>query len=320
MDKITKKKVHCLGGALVDLIVKPIKQYPQPKSNTSVFVDSFLYSVGGGAVNSSLALSKLVGNIALYSKIGDDIHGQMITNCLKNAGVNVENLLISKSAHTSTVIVGVHEDADRSFISYHGALSEYTKDDFSIDTLLDCDFLLCSDLFNLPEIDGQPLAHILELAQRKKIITLLDATWGILGLRKDILEQVLPFVDYFLPSANDCRLMYPDKSDEELLDYFHKKGAKKVLLKRGADGVLAYDGRSKHAYPALKNSHEVHDTTGAGDTFNAGFLYGLIKEFVFDDCIKLGSVFAGYSLMGSGDWYTAEQIQQELKDIFGESI
>jgi sugar/nucleoside kinase (ribokinase family) len=311
-------KIHCLGGALADLIVSPIKSYPEPKLNTSIFVDNLSYSPGGGAVNSSQALAKLGLEVSVFSKVGNDPFGHMIVKSLSDNGIDITNILVSEKGHTSTVIVGVHEDADRSFISYHGSLSEYSNSDLTVETLLDCSYLLYSDLFNLPLIDGKPLAIILNRAQQQGVTTLLDATWGISGLSPDIFEEVLPYVDYLLPSADECRLMYPGKSDEKLIELFLKKGAQAVILKRGSQGVIGSDGSKTYKLPALKKDQEIVDTIGAGDSFNAGFLYGLVQGYNFSDCIKAGSVVAGCSLMGTGAWYSGDDLKQELSIAFKE--
>lgn len=317
-EKKSSCKIHCLGGALADLIVRTVKEYPKPKLHTSIFVDNFSYSAGGGAVNTSLALGKLGLDVGIFSKIGDDIFGQMIKNVLSDNNVDIKNLVRTKTNHTSTVIVGVHEDADRSFISYHGALSEYSENDFVLEDLFDSSFLLCSDFFNLPKIDGTPMSLLLENAQKSGVTTLLDATWGVLGLRQDMLEEVLPFVDYFLPSVDECRLMYPNKTDEQLIEYFLSKGCKSIVLKRGSKGIIASDGDTIHKVSALKVNHEIVDTTGAGDNFNAGFLYGLVYNYGFEKCLKAGVVCARYSLLDMGAWYSAEEIREEMKKHFGE--
>ena len=68
----------------------------------------------------------------------------------------------------------------------------------------------------------------------------------------------------------------------------------------------------------MKQDKEIVDTTGAGDSFNAGFIYGLIQGYDFSNCIKAGSVVAGYSLMGIGAWYSGDDLKRELSAAFKE--
>ena len=112
--------IHCLGGTLIDILIHPIRAYPRPKQQSSIFVDTMTFSPGGGATNSAIALAHLDCNVRLFSKIGEDNHGAYLIQKLQQAGVDVETLTRTQTHHTSTVIVGVHEDGDRSFISYHG--------------------------------------------------------------------------------------------------------------------------------------------------------------------------------------------------------
>ncbi len=215
-EKTALQTIHCLGGILVDILLRPIRAYPRPKEQTSVFVDSLSLSPGGGATNSAITLAQMDCNVRLFSKIGNDYHGAYLVQKLQQAGVDVSALARTQERHTSTVVVGVHENGDRSFISYHGALGTFSLEDVDRECLLASAFLLYPDLFNLPGIDGEAGCELLRDAQNRGVATVVDATWGVSGLQKEIMEAVFPYVDYFLPSADECRLMYPQRSDEEI--------------------------------------------------------------------------------------------------------
>jgi sugar/nucleoside kinase (ribokinase family) len=308
-----QRKIHCLGAALADLIVTTIKDYPVPKVKTSIFVDTLMHSAGGGAVNSSKTLGKLGLDVSIYSKIGNDPLGKMIEESLNKNNVNTTNLVISQEENTSTVIVGVHENADRSFISYHGVLSSFSETDIDFQEIVECDYLIYSDLFNLPKIDGVVLKNIFNKAKENNVVTLLDSTWGISGLIPELLELLLPFTDYFLPSIDDCNVMFPGKSDKELIQIFIEMGASNVILKKGAEGVIGFKNGKYYESLPYDFNEDVVDTTGAGDNFNAGFIYGIANQFDFENSIKIGSFVAGYSLLGVGSWFSSKELLMALK-------
>ena len=314
-EKTHSNTIHCLGGTLVDILVHPIRAYPSPRKQTSIFVDSMSISPGGGATNSAITLAQIGCKVKLFSKIGKDHHGTFLIRKLQQAGVDINAIASSQDHKTSTVIVGVHEDGDRSFISYHGALGAFTLEDVDREQLLTSNFLLYPDLFNLPGIDGKAACLLLQEAQNRGVTTIVDVTWGISGLQKDMLEAALPYVDYLMPSADEFRLMYPGLSDEKIVEFLLSKGVKTIVLKRGHKGVLAATAQHSFQVPAARLPHEVVDTTGAGDNFNAGFVYGLSLGKSLEDAVALGTAVAGASLTGLGAWPDSDALQAVLQQF-----
>ena len=197
-------------------------------------------------------------------------------------------------------------------MSYHGALSDFKLNDLELNELFDCDILLYPDLFNLPMIDGTPLCELFENAQRRGILTILDETWGISGLHKGVFESCLPFVDYLMPSADDLGFLYPGEQPEELAKFFVRKGVKNVVLKLGSKGVFVLNNEISFELPAIAEKSEVVDTTGAGDNFNAGFIYGLSNGHPLRWCADFGSKVAALSVQQLG----ASVQKEELKFLF----
>ncbi|MBF0289835.1 MAG: carbohydrate kinase family protein [SAR324 cluster bacterium] len=314
-EKSTSKIIHCLGGALVDILIHPVRDYPRPKENTSVFVDSMSFSPGGGATNSAVTLAQMDCPVRLFSKIGDDHHGDYLTKKLQQAGVDVSALVRIEEQETSTVIVGVHDDGDRSFISYHGVLGTFSLEEVDRELLLTSSFLLYPDLFNLPGIDGESVYELLRESQSRGVTTIVDITWGISGLQKELMEAALRYVDYFLPSADELRLMYPQLNNEEIVEYLLAKGAKTVVLKLGSEGVLVANSQRSFHVPAVRTQDEVVDTTGAGDNFNAGFVYGLSLGKSLDEAVALGSEVAGVSIARIGAWTDKKELKNVLKQF-----
>lgn len=307
------KTVNCIGSCLVDILLSPITKYPQPKIRTNIFVDELKSSPGGGATNCSLTLAKLGTSVKLFSKIGNDLQGDYLQEELNTAGVQTKSTLRrSEKRSTSTVIVGVDQVGERSFMSYHGALSDFKLNDLELNELFDCDILLYPDLFNLPMIDGTPLCELFENAQSRDILTILDETWGISGLHKEVFESCLPFVDYLMPSADDLGFLYPGEKPEELAKFFVRKGVKNVVLKLGSKGVFVLNNEISFELPAIAEKSEVVDTTGAGDNFNAGFIYGLSNGRPLRWCADFGSKVAALSVQQLG----ASVQKEELKFLF----
>ena len=310
------KNVSCLGSCLVDILLSPLANFPEPKVRTSVFVEELKSSPGGGAANCSVTLANMGINVSLFSKIGNDLHGDYLQEKFNIIGVKTKNTLKrTQRKSTSTVIVCVDPGGERSFLSYHGALSEFSLNDIDLEELYASEILLYPDLFNLPMIDGKPLYDLLENAQQRGILTVLDETLGFSGLQRDVLEACLPFVDYLMPSADDLAYLYPNEKPEELARLFVRKGVQNVILKMGSEGALIMNNERTFKVPAIAKSNEVVDTTGAGDNFSAGFVYGLSLGYSLEYCSELGSKIAALSLKQLGASTRKEDLQSVLKEI-----
>ena len=310
------KNVNCIGSCLVDILLSPVVNYPEPKVRTSIFVEELKSSPGGGAANCSLTLANMGIHVNLFSKVGNDLHGDYLQEKLDIAGVRTKNTLKrTEKKSTSTVIVCVDPRGERSFLSYHGALSEFRLNDIDFEELYASEILLYPDLFNLPMIDGRPLCNLLENAQQRGIVTVLDETWGVSGLQKDVLEACLPFVDYLMPSADDLAYLYPNEKPEELARIFIRKGVQNVIFKLGAEGALIMNNERTFKVPAIANTNEVIDTTGAGDNFSAGFVYGLSLGHSLESCSVLGSKTAALSIKQLGASVRKEELKSLLKEI-----
>ena len=144
------KNVNCIGSCLVDILLSPVANYPEPKVRTSIFVEELKSSPGGGAVNCSLTLANMGIHVNLFSKVGNDLHGDYLQEKLNIAGVRTKNTLKrTEKKSTSTVVVCVDPRGERSFLSYHGALSEFRLNDIDFEELYASEILLYPDLFNL---------------------------------------------------------------------------------------------------------------------------------------------------------------------------
>jgi len=315
MIQADHKTIHCLGGALVDILMKPIGKYPKPHVRSNVFVEEMNFSPGGGATNCALSLAKMGADVTLFSKIGSDHHADYLQRELTEAGVNnMQSLVRSEDHKTSTVFVGVDPDGERTFISYHGALSDFNLADFDEEHLLSAEMLIYPDFFNLPKFDKLDLLALLQKAQQQGTLTLLDETWGILGLEKELLEKTLPYLDFVMPSMDDLQQMYPEYNPEDIANHLISLGARNVILKLGANGVMFVSSNHKFIVPPVTKPNDVVDCTGAGDNFNAGFVFALSRNLSFEKSVEFGNAVAGKAIRQIGSSVEREQLQQLIHE------
>lgn len=281
--------VHVLGVGVVDAISGPLKEYPQPKSHPQVTTNSVQFCPGGGAVNVAATLAHLGVDVGLFTKIGDDSNGRLITDTLSGYGVDVSGVVVSDAGATPFTFVGLHPDGERTFVHTPGTNLTFSPQDTDTDLLLECTYLLYPDLHALPALDAGGAADLMAEAQRRGVITLLDECWGM-GPNRATFESVARFADHVIPSLDDLLAIYPGLSPSQIGTHILESGPSSVILTMGAEGCLVCTAGRQTRIPA--KSVAVTDTTGAGDSFNAGFLLGLTMARDVVGAARLGVAVA----------------------------
>jgi sugar/nucleoside kinase (ribokinase family) len=291
------KRINCVGILVVDALSGPITEYPVPKVRTQVNTESIRFAPGGGAANTPAALARMGLAVTTFSKVGRDLNGDFLIHELAAVGVDTSGIRVSDTDATPYTFVGIHDTGDRTFIHTPGANLTFTVDDLDHEALLACDFLLYQDFWVKPAIDGAPAAELLAEARRRGVRTLLDECWG-LGPDRESFELMLPHCDYVLPSVDDMRVIYPERSPEQIADHLLSRGAGTAVLKLGAEGCLVAHGDRRQRVPAL--AAEVVDTTGAGDCWDAGFIAGLAHGEDLLTAARLGNACAAFGIEAVG--------------------
>jgi sugar/nucleoside kinase (ribokinase family) len=266
------KKVHCLGVVVVDVLSGPFARYPQLPNCLQVISSQVRMAVGGGAANRAAALGQMGIPVSIFSKIGNDEFGKFVLSELQSRQVNIRGIAVASGQSTPFTFVGIHPGGERSFIHTPGANLTFNRSDLDEKKLLNADFLVYQDFWVLPKLDGKSAAALLEKAQKRGMITVLDECWG-LGPDRKKLEMVLPFVDYFLPSFDDLASIYKGVNPAAMVGLLKAKGVNNVVLKMGRKGCLLSTENGCALIPS--RATKIVDATGAGDAFDAGFIAGL---------------------------------------------
>ncbi|OPY85885.1 MAG: putative sugar kinase YdjH [Smithella sp. PtaU1.Bin162] len=291
------KKISCLGILVMDVLSGPLSSYPIPGRKTQVISENIKFMPGGGAANSSSALGQMGLDVSVFSKVGNDPNGIFIINELKRNNVNTDGIVISDTDVTPFTFVGIHKNGDRTFIHTPGANKTFRLEDMGNEKILGSDILLYQDLWVLPLIDGKPGAELLKEAKSGGATTILDECWG-LGPDRRIFEEMLPYLDYVLPSLDDMRVIYPGRTASEIAGHIISLGCKNVVLKMGADGCLLVNGKETFTIPSAVK--KIVDTTGAGDCWDAGFIAGIANGLSFKDAAETGTATAAICIENIG--------------------
>jgi sugar/nucleoside kinase (ribokinase family) len=129
----------------------------------------------------------------------------------------------------------------------------------------------------LPSFEGEDLAAFMKKAREDGKMTVMDTAWDKDGKWLCRIKEALPFTDLFMPSFEEAKALSGESDPEKIADFFFDCGCGSVIIKLGKQGALLCEKRDQRIYVPIVEGVTVKDTTGAGDAFCAGFLYGISK-------------------------------------------
>ena len=268
-----------------------------PSVGETILGDSYNVGPGGKGCNQAIAISRLGGKVNFISKLGDDDYGKLAINKLKKDNINTSNIIISNKHKTG--VAGIHVDRNtgkNAITVVRGAPSSLTINE--IDTNL---FKHSKIFLTQLEIPIEVTLHCLKAAKEYGLVNILNPAPAC-KLSNDFFK----LVDYFTPNETEAEFYTGVKiNDENDAKISAKKligmGIKKVIITLGEKGLFYSDGKEEIYIKATLD--KAVDTTGAGDAFNGGFSFALLKGKKINECLEIANKVAGFSTtkLGAGD-------------------
>jgi sugar/nucleoside kinase (ribokinase family) len=302
-----KNTVVGVGSALVDICIRESDSFLQSagaQKGGMVLVDGNLIpgvlkktSVkpaivpGGSACNTILGIGKLGSPARFIGKRGTDAWGTLFEEGLVSHAV--EPRLFTSATPTGHVLSIITPDAQRSMLTYLGASAEtkpaeITPDLFKNAALVHLEGYL---LFNRDLM----MATLKAAAASGALISLDLASYTVVESSMDILPSIInDYIDIIIANEDESRA-YTGQSDEAAALEILAKRCEVAVVKLGKRGSLIATGGTVTRINPLGGGGPVVDTTGAGDLWAAGFLYGLMQGFPIEQCGTLGSA-CGYEV------------------------
>lgn len=282
------KKIACVGLLVADVMAAPVAA--TPAKGQLMQVNSITVHNGGNAMTAALNLNTLGVPSYMVGKVGDDLFGQFLREKLEASGVNTKGLKIDPAHQTSASVVLSSPDGERSFLHCVGANGDFSIEDIDWEIINETDLVFVTGSFLMDRFDGEETAAFLKKCQALGKTTFLDVCWDAKGQWGKVLDQCLPYLDYFMPSIDEARLIAGREEPEEIADVFMEKGAKNVIIKLGGKGsfLRLADWSEGKVFPVLKGITAV-DTTGAGDSFCSGFLAAFARGEAPEQCMRLAN-------------------------------
>jgi sugar/nucleoside kinase (ribokinase family) len=269
--------VVCLGILVADVIARPVDDVPARGSLG--LVEEISLRGGGCALNTASVLARFGLSASVVGKVGADPFGDFLLGLLDERGVERSGVLHDPGVATSATVVLVDSAGERTFLHLPGANGKLRLEELDEDRLFAGRALHLAGALVMPELDGEPAATVLERAKKRGLTTSLDTVWDATGRWERVLPS-LPFVDVFVPSLAEAAAISDEQEPKAASAWLRERGVGTVALKLGADGcyVAGEEFEGFVAAPAV----EAVDSTGAGDAFAAGFLYGHLTGWTLE--------------------------------------
>lgn len=291
MEKIWDAYVY--GDVNIDLVIPDVDSLPAPGQEVETEVmETF---VGGGAALFTLGLGKLGLRPVFQGSVGNDCYGAFILEEVRKNNVDDSLITISETEKTGISISFTNKN-DRSFLTYRGTNA-------GLDIMqADVEKIARAGHIHITGYEGKKnhdryLAFLKKIKEKTDTTVSLDVGWDPTGAWSQDIYQLFPYIDVLFmnetESVHYSRMSAPREAAEE----FAKKGPIAVM-KLGSKGSIAVqEGRF---YEAASYKVEAVDTTGAGDSFNAGFIYGFIKKKSISECLCYGNGCGALSVTALG--------------------
>ena len=250
---------------------------------------------GGSAANTIVGLARLGCKVGFIGKVSIDREGELLLDDFRKEGVDTAGVVRTGDGKSGMVMGFVDRKGARALYINSGVNDTIDYVDVNAEYAGDTQFL------HLTSVVGDQ-----SFRTQKKLLKALPASVkvsfdpGALYARRGLAE-IEPFVRrayVLMPNAFELELITGEADYCKGADFLVGRGVKVVAVKLGSRGCYVTDGRERHLMEAFKA--KVADTTGAGDAFCAGFLYGLLKNKSLYDCGKLGNFVASRKVMKVG--------------------
>ncbi len=292
-----KNKIYdalVVGELNVDLILNSIDSFPE--MGKEKLAKSMNLTLGSSSAILASNLSSLGAKVSFAGKIGFDQFGVLVNDSLVNKGVNTDYLIRSKEWNTGATIV-LNFDEDRAMVTYPGAMEHLTINDIPDEAFYLSKHLHFSSYFLQPGM--QPgITDLFKKAKELGLTTSLDIQWDPNEKWDFDYQKVLPFVDVFFPNEQELLFLTKEKS----IDNAVKKiisFANHIAVKLGSKGsLLVTNGKTVFKESYLNKN--VVDAIGAGDSFNAGFIFKFINGFSLEECQEFGNLMGAINTTAAG--------------------
>jgi sugar/nucleoside kinase (ribokinase family) len=304
-----------LGDANPDLVMNGESVVPA-FGQAERLVDEARLVVGGSGAIFACGAAKLGLRVAVAAVVGDDMFGRFMCDQLQAHGVDISGVAVLPERATGVTVVlsGSH---DRAMLTFAGTIGDLRRSVIDADLLGRSRHIHVSSYF-LQRALVPELPDLLHEARQGEATTSLDPNWDPSGVWDGGLMALLPEVDVFLPNEVEALSLARISVVEDAIVRLRSSGAGTVVVKTAAQGSVGAQASDLVGVPALPT--QVVDSTGAGDSFDAGFLAGFLGGEPLRRCLEIGNACGSLSTQGIGGTSSQPTMVEALEAIERSSV
>ncbi len=301
-------KILFAGELNPDLILRDYHAFP--RLGQEVLVDDCTLTLGSATAICAVGLARLGNAVRFATLVGQDQWGDFCVRALEQAGIDISGVRREASVKTG-ITISITSAADRAFVTYLGAIAAFRAAHMDSAVMDGCGHLHISSYF-LQEGLRQDCRALFAEAHRRGMTTSLDPGFDPTERWASGLRGTLEQVDVFFPNEVELRGAGGSTEPVECLRRLHN-GRTLVIAKLGREGCMALaDGAPVHvpAFPV-----RAVDTTGAGDSFNAGFLHAWLRRRPLQEAMRFAAACGALStraMGGTGSQATESEAEEML--------
>ena len=275
-------------------------------NQTEKLVEHATLAIGSSSAIFACGAARLGLRIGFIGVCSEDVFGRFMLDAMSKRDVDVSNVIINKDGQTGLSVI-LNQGADRAILTYLGLITALRAADISDDLLRQARHLHVASYFLQTNLQPDLLtlfrrAHALGLTV--SLDTNYDPSEQWVGF-----EELLSVTDIFFPNKTEALSITQTKELESAGRQLAKK-CKFVALKLGVDGAALFTDDRMIATPSTPMN--VVDTVGAGDAFDAGFLYGFLNRWDLDVALRLGAVCGALSTRAAGGTASQATLEEAL--------
>lgn len=282
-----------IGDINVDLIVGPDAR--PIFGQFEKVVDDATLTVGGSGTIFAMGAAQLGLRVAYCGVVGDDTFGRFMLDHLHQRHIDTSGIIIDPTLKTGMSIV-LNVPTDRAILTHLGTIDALSAKQVNPLLIAQCRHIHITSFF-LQHNLRPGLAALLAQARTGGATVSLDTNWDPNERWDDGLHEVLAQTDLFLPNEQEARAITRTTTLEDALATLAAT-IPLVVIKNGAEGAVCR--RSDQIVRDPGFSMSVVDATGAGDSFNGGFLYGWLHGWALADSVALGCACGSLSTQAAG--------------------
>ncbi|MDN4493019.1 sugar kinase [Ureibacillus aquaedulcis] len=271
------------------------------------YVDEFKRKIGGAELNVIIGCARLGLKTGWISRLGKDEFGRHILNTVRGEGIDVSEVKLIEGYPTSLNFKEVHASGDsKTFYYRHKSPTETLKvEELPIDYIKNAKILHVTGVFPaILEQNRQIILQALKIAKQNGVKVSLDPNirlklWSKEQARETLLSY-LPYVDYLLTGREELEILFETSREAEIIQALQNYELTHIIVKDGAKGAFYLENDRLNEVAGF-TVDKVVDTVGAGDGFDAAFLYGIIQNWSVEKSIRLANAVGAMVVQVEGD-------------------